>query len=375
MSQHMFSTGKSAAAIATLIVASATFTFAGPASADPHSAASRPLSVHPVSGVSELAAIACSGRNSCFAVGYVETSTEPYSEGVVVPVVDGNPGSAELVPGTVRLNGIACPSTSTCIAVGDQAVSWMGSNPIFSVGEVVTITNGTPGGAEEAAPGPDPWMGSPNELFLYSVSCTEVSSCVAVGNDDAYNGVVVPIKNGSPGPEKVIGGAEQNLVNGVTCSEDCYAVGSWSTDQYDGADVVTIVHRKPGNFAEYPKRFGFSAIACYGDSDSCMVVGTETTEKSAGGMLLPISDTTDARPMTGVDPAAITCRATTYCVAVGSDSGDGAIVRVTNEIPATAQLVPAVGGLVGVSCFGTADCLAVGSNSSGPMIVKFTLPS
>jgi hypothetical protein len=215
-------------------------------------------------------------------------------------------------------------------------------------------------------------MGSPNELFLYSVDCTEVSSCVAVGNDDAYNGVVVPIKNGSPGPEKVIGGAEQNLVNGVTCSEDCYAVGSWSTDQYSGADVVTIVHRKPGNFAEYPKRFGFSAIACYGDSDSCMVVGTE---KNVGGMLLPITDTIDARPMTGVDPAAITCRATTYCVAVGSDSGDGAIVRITNEVPAAAQLVPAVQSLVGVSCFGTADCLAVGSDSSGPEIVKFTLPS
>lgn len=372
MSQRIFSMRRTAAAIATLIVASAIFTFAGPASADPHSTAPRTPLVHPVSGVQGLNAIACSGRNSCFAVGYVDISAEPYAEGVVVPVVDGNPGSAELVPGTVTLTAIACPSASTCIAVGDEDVSWMGSNPIFSVGEVVTIANGTPDAAEEAAPGPDPWLGSPNELFLYGVGCTEVSSCVAVGNDDAYSGVVVPIKNGSPGQEKVIGGSEETLTDGVTCSKNCYAVTSWSSDQYHGAAVETIVKRKPVSMAQYPGRFSFSAIACYGESDSCMVVGTV---KSVGGMLLPIGDTTVARPMTGVDPAAITCRATTYCVAVGSDSGDGAIVRVTNEVPAKAKLVSAVQGLVGVSCFGTADCLAVGSNSSGPVIVKFALPS
>jgi hypothetical protein len=371
MSQRIFSRGSTAAAIATLIVASAIFTFGRPASADAHSAAS-PLSVHPVSGVQNLNAIACSGRNSCFAVGNVDTSTEPYDEGVVVPIVDGIPGSAELVPGTVTLTGIACPSSSTCVAVGDEDVSWMGSNPNFSVGEVVTITNGTLGTAEEAAPGPDPWLGSPNELFLNGVDCTEVSSCVAVGDDDAYNAVVVPIKNGSPGPEKVIGGSGVTLVNGVTCSENCYAVASWSTDQYYGAAVETIVKRKPVSMAQYPRRFGFTAIACYGDSDSCMVVGNQ---KNVGGILLPIGGTIDARPMTGVDPAAITCRATTYCVAVGSDSGEGAIVRVTNEVPATAQLVSAVGGLVGVSCFGTADCLAVGSNSSGGVVVKFSLRS
>jgi hypothetical protein len=328
--------------------------------------------VHPVGGVQGLNAIACSGSNSCFAVGYVDTSTQPYSEGVVVPIVDGSPGSAELVPGTVTLKAITCPSASTCIAVGDQDVSFMGSNPIFSVGEVVTITNGTPGDAEEAAPGPDPWLESPNELFLYGVSCTKITSCVAVGNDDAYNGVVVPIKNGSPGQEKVIGGSEETLVNGVTCSKNCYAVASWSSDQYYGAAVETIVKRKPVSMAQYPKRFSFSAIACYGDSDSCMVVGTE---KNVGGTLLPITNTIDARSMAGVDPAAITCRAATYCVAVGSDSGDGAIVRITNEIPATAKLVSGVQGLVGVACFGSSDCLAVGSNSSGPVIVRFTLPS
>jgi hypothetical protein len=372
MNPRTLSIGKTVAAIATLIVASAIFTFAGSASADAHSAGYRTSMVDPVSGVQGLNAIACSGRNSCFAVGYVETTAEPYSEGVVVPVVAGVPGSAEPVPGTVTLKAIACPSASTCIAVGDEDVSWMGSNPIFSVGEVVTITNGTPGGAEEAAPGPDPWLESPNELFLYGVSCTKVSSCVAVGNDDAYNGVVVPIKNGSPGQEKVIGGAEDTLVNSLTCSKNCYATTSWTTDQHSGAAVETIVKRKPVSAAEYPKRFSFSDIACYGVSDSCMVVGTE---KNVGGTLLPITNTVDARSMAGVDPAAITCRAATYCVAVGSDSGDAAIVRITNEVPATAKLVSGVQGLVGVACFGSSDCLAVGSNSSGPVIVSFTLPS
>jgi hypothetical protein len=326
--------------------------------------------VHPVSGVQTLDAIACSGSNSCVAVGNVDTSTQPYSEGVVVPIVDGKPGSVEMVPGTVRLTGVACPSASTCIAVGDQDVSWMGSSPIFSVGEVVEITNGTPGAAQEAAPGPDPWLGSPNELFLDGVACTTISSCVAVGDDDAYGGVAVPIKNGRPGQEEVIDGLEQTVPNGVTCSEDCFAVGSYSGDGPGGPALAKIVHNKPAGVTDYPKKFGFSSIACYGKTNSCMIVGATKTV----GILLPVN-TPDARTMPGVSPAAISCRTATYCVVVGSDSGEGAIVRVTNETPAPAELVSGAQNLNGVACFGTTDCLAVGSSSAGPVIVKFSLPS
>ena len=132
----------------------------------------------------------------------------------------GSPAVQNWYRARLTLSAITCPSTSTCIAVGDEDVSYMGSNPIFSVGVVLTITNGTLGAAQESVP-PDPWMGSPNELFLYGVACTKVSSCVAVGNTDAYNGVVVPIKNGEPGLEKVIGGSQETLVDGVTCSKNC----------------------------------------------------------------------------------------------------------------------------------------------------------
>jgi len=248
----------------------------------------------------------------------------------VVPIIGGKPGNAELVPGTVTLSAVTCPSASICVAVGDEDVSYMGSSPIFSVGEVVTITNGTPGSPQESAP-PDPWLASPNELFLYGVACTKVSSCVAAGNTDAYNGVVVAIKNGEPGQEKVIGG-ESTLVDADTCSNKCYAVGTWSSE--GGGAVVPIVNRKPVGLNEYSVQ-GFTAVTCYEGGTSCLAVGPS----SDGGFLLPITSNGSPQTMPGVNPTAITCRKAVYCAVVGSDSQEGAIVRVHNETPEAAKLV------------------------------------
>lgn len=323
-----------------------------------------------VSGVQSLNAVACESDNSCVAVGYENTDGSPATEGVVVPLVDGEPGTVQPVPGTVTLTGVSCPSAATCVAVGNQDVSFDGSNPTFSVGEIVSITDGVPGSPVEAPPGPDPWVGSPNELFLNGVSCTKVSSCVAVGNDDAYNGVVVPIKRGQPGDEEVIGGSEQTLVNGVTCSVDCYAAGTWSS-QGGGAAVITIAHKKPTGVGEYPSLLLFSAIACYGVSDSCMAVG----RTQSGGTLVPITKKIDQISLADVTPTAITCRSATYCVAVGSDSGNGAIVKITNDVPGKANLLFGAESFGGVACSGTADCLAVGSDASGAVVESFKLPS
>jgi hypothetical protein len=374
MSRRVFSSGKVTAVsiltVAAVIVAATTafaITSATPASADPHSLAYRTSMVQQVDGVQGLSAIACSGSKTCLAVGHVETGTEPDAEGVVVPIVNGKPGSAELVQGTVNLSAITCPSASTCIAVGDEDVSYMGSSPIFSVGEVVTITNGSLGVPQESSP-PDPWLASPNELFLYGVACTKVSSCVAVGNTDAYNGVVVPIKNGEPGQEKVIGG-ESTLVDAVTCSKNCYAVGTWSSEGNGGGAVVPIVDRKPVGLDQDGVQ-GFTAVTCYEASTSCMAVGPS----SDGGFLLSITSNGSPQTMAGVSPTAITCRTAVYCAVVGSDSQQGAIVRVHNETPGAAKLVSGAQSFDGVACFGPTDCLAVGSNSSGAVIDKFSLP-
>ena len=376
MSRRVFSPGKAAVGsiltIAALIVAATTAiaaTLTTPAFADPHSPAFRTPKVKQVDDVKVLNAIACNGSKFCLAVGNVDTATEPYAEGVVVPIVDGQPGSAELVPGTVTLSAITCPSTSTCIAVGDEDVSYMGSNPIFSVGVVLTITNGTLGTAQESVP-PDPWMGSPNELFLYGVACTKVSSCVAVGNTDAYNGVVVPIKNGEPGLEKVIGGSQETLVDGVACSKNCFAVGTWSSEGHGGGAVVSIVHSKPVSVAFASKR-ELSAVACYAASTSCMAVGASP----AGGFLLSITHSGSPRIMAGVNPTAITCRKAIYCVAVGSDSQEGAIVTIHNEAPGAAKLISGTQSFDGVACMRSTDCLAVGSDSSGAVIAEFSLPN
>jgi hypothetical protein len=52
---------------------------------------------------------------------------------VVVPIPNGTPGTAQVVPGTAQLFGVSCPSATTCEAVG--------LDDSYSLGVVVTITD------------------------------------------------------------------------------------------------------------------------------------------------------------------------------------------------------------------------------------------
>ncbi len=61
--------------------------------------------------------------------------------GMLTVVAPTSASTAQVVPGTAFLDGVACPNATTCEAVGQN-----GSNP--PQGVVVPITNGTPGTAQ-----------------------------------------------------------------------------------------------------------------------------------------------------------------------------------------------------------------------------------
>jgi hypothetical protein len=70
----------------------------------------------------------------------------------------------------------------------------------------------------------------------------------------------------------------------------------------------------------------------------------------------------------------IACETTTdHCLAVGDSGSDvGVFARVDGAIPEAAQPEAGTTGLAGVSCF-EESCLAVGSSSGGGVVVKLKL--
>jgi hypothetical protein len=120
---------------------------------------------------------------------------------VVAPVsAAGVAGAVQPVPGTLNLFAVACPSATTCVAVGDNGVGGVPAD-----GVVVPITNGTPDTAQ-AVLGTDVFLGA---------ACSSTASCVAVGFTTSGQGVVMPITNGVPGIPQPVGGTYE-LVPAIT---------------------------------------------------------------------------------------------------------------------------------------------------------------
>ena len=192
-----------------------------------------------VPGAELLYAVACPSATTCEAVGHSTSG-----QGVVVPITNGTLGTPQVVPGTSGLGAVACPSATTCEALGGST---------SGQGVVVTITNGTPG-TPQAVPEPGETLESFGPT-LDGVACPSVTTCVAVGTNFCLRicpqpeggGVVVPITNGIPGPVLEVSGeacspdycVPPKSLEGVACSSaaTCVAVG-WD---YVFQGVVAVV--------------------------------------------------------------------------------------------------------------------------------------
>lgn len=162
--------------------------------------------VRPVSGVNALSRVSCGLLTGCLATGYVEDPANPsVTTGVLVPLGWGNPGSPRPVPGTANLSGISCLLRCQAVGAAEAATSFEG----------VTIGVG---------PGAPPLASAPATRALTRVSCSWLTSCLAIGDGTTAPAVIVPISRGTPGAAQPVAGA--SLLNDVACAgATCIAVG------------------------------------------------------------------------------------------------------------------------------------------------------
>jgi peptidoglycan/xylan/chitin deacetylase (PgdA/CDA1 family) len=224
------------------------------------SAAAASATVQPVAGTARLNGVACP-TTTCVAVG-LNPDGQGGEQGVVVPVTNGVPGSAVVVPGTARLAAVACSSTTTCEAVGLTS-----SNPSASQGVVVPVTNGTPGTAQPVA----------GTTGLDGVACPAAGTCVAVGDNSSYQGVVVPVTNGAPGSAQAVPGT--TTLDGVACptATTCEAIG--------GLGLVPITNGTPGPAQPGPVGAALVGVACP-TASTCEAVGTNNS--TGQGAVVPV---------------------------------------------------------------------------------------
>jgi hypothetical protein len=136
-------------------------------------------------GSISLSGVACGDAKSCEAVGGVNASNPAgisTQQGIVVPITNGTPGTAQAVPGSSGLVGVACPSADMCEAAGiNYLANGQGNQAV-----VATIRNGTPSGAQVVA----------GQIGIFGVSCASTAVCELVGVDGAGAGLIVSIALG-----------------------------------------------------------------------------------------------------------------------------------------------------------------------------------
>jgi hypothetical protein len=209
-----------------------------------------------------ITGFACSTVNSCYAVGYGVTlnpgDPQPKPQdyrALIIPVTNGIPGTAQILPELLQLYRIACPNSSTCYAVGP--------------GGMVTITNGVVGPVQQT------------DLFLLAIACPG-NTCYAVGAtlSTLSEGFVVPIRNGAFGTPL----DSQGVQTGIACvSGSGLCLGA----SYNNPVVVTqITNGIAGVPIPQPTPWPWD-VACP-DATTCLIVGG-----SGGGYVQTVSlDTT-----------------------------------------------------------------------------------
>ncbi len=258
-----------------------------------------------------LSDVSCSSTNDCMAVGgggdfgrafynFTTNGGTSWSEGNLPKNLD-------------PLEGLSCSTTRSCVAVDDN-------------GDVVSTTNGGATWSEKTNANPD---GN-------SLSCPSAKVCVGVGVFTTTGGV-----RWSKGKLPTNWGSY--LWNSVSCSSisDCVAVGNDDDDQlHDDYAGVTIYTTDGGASWSWGTKGGIGdvqSVSCSSASD-CVAVGGNLNNK-AKPISLDAIYTTDGGATwsqgvlptdSGIDELSdVSCSSTTDCIAVGiatSLSGGGAFL-------------------------------------------------
>jgi phosphatidylinositol-3-phosphatase len=194
-----------------------------------------------------LYGIACPSQ-TCYAVGYDNANDAD----AVTTIVAGNASPpAEVKGGSEWLNAISCApsstSSATCYAAG--LVNFLPA--------IVPITNGKPGTAVVV----------PNAWYLNGIFCTSVGNCLAVGENTHEQGIVAALAGGKMGPVTVVKGTEFLYGVACLAAGSCAVTGAGTpVGGYSSGVVAPFTGTAtPGKVSTMPQTNGFGqAIPYYG---------------------------------------------------------------------------------------------------------------
>ena len=372
-----------------------------------------PLPADGVSGV--LYAVSCSADGSCAAVGdYNAIDSSPdieYQMGLLETLTDGVWTAQEATlpsgpdSGLVNLNAVACPSPTLCFGLGQYSDFTTNGPPVG----LLYQWDGT-SWQEVTLPTLDDYV----NLNLNSISCADVSDCVAVGSysdpsdtnswpyaliltytDGVWSAMDAPTPaNAANGPVTVGETTYEamNYLTSVDCPQlgACVAVGEYldlSADfdplilMQDGSTWTSVEGPVPSD--SEPNVFaGLSGVSCTG-ANSCVAVGTYWTGYQ---VYVPLLETDDggtwnatAAPVPGSDapdqPLA------QPKLVPSARTVDGRLVERTTESSDTGASLNVSSCAVGGSCTavgddGSAGLIETGTpfDTSGPVTVTSVAP-
>lgn len=286
---------------------------------------------NPLSGLTALNAIACPAVRTCYvAGGYMVAAAGPSgffppAEGAILATSDGGRTWRQERShlGYTLLTGIACPSTSHCVIVGDA-------------GRILTTA--------DSGRSWRPVQGAAR-FELFGVACAGARSCTAIGT----NGSAIASTDGGA---DWVGGQTSTLpdLRGVACplTGECVAVGAGgsilrSTDGGLSWAAATVPYA-----SSYFKP-SLKGVAC-ATARVCYTVGLGNVKSAFLGSADGGRTWTDLGASTTAILESASCPNTSTCYAVGSQ---GAIVKTTVANPGSGYGGSSTGTAVGGQTGGT----------------------
>ncbi|HEY3831121.1 MAG TPA: hypothetical protein VGO03_02400 [Acidimicrobiia bacterium] len=320
---------------------------------------------------STLSGVACAQANHCFAVGGKSLHVNQVPPAFpLLEQWDGTRWSVETVPlpgvaTSTWFGGISCGAPTSCIAVGGYDTSNHES------GRLIEQWNGT-----TWSPVSSPSPSARHDSSFSDVSCFGSGNCTAVGGEVDATGHEQSIAehwNGTAWSiEALPTGADFGGV--ITCPDvwHCMTVGG-STAAFASGGHWTVIDPPSGS----PTLTG---VACVTASD-CVASGVAHATTSGGAAMMRWENGTWSRdavtsPGSTYDTLYAVACAGHACQSVGEVSGPGPLYRRgqgTSWIQVKAE--PTIGkvpsDLTAVTCPASTTCIAVGSSSTAPQPTPF----
>jgi hypothetical protein len=249
-------------------------------------------------------------------------------------------------------------SLGAALTSGRPGSARTGTPTPVSVGDAVTISNGTPDHVSTVR-GSMSINGVAQQVGGASLPVIEV------GQNSAGQGVI----HVSGQPTQVVSGASD--LESVSCAAagQCYAVGLAAPDT-DEAVLVSITADQVASVTPLPAFDGLYGIDCPA-TGTCYAVGYDNANDADA--VTTITNGTASAPAEvkggGEWLNAISCPSATECYATGLVNYNPSIVPIAKGVPGTAVTIPDAWYANGIDCWSVGNCAVAGENTKQQGVV------